>query len=61
MQDRIVIHVFGMQADNGLYRGNENQPSPAYLSLVFFFFLFLSFHTLMNEMFRQRFLLNPAS
>ena len=60
MQDIIVIHVFGMQVDNDLlYRGNENQPSPAYLSL--FFAPFLSFHTLKNEMFRQRFLLNHSS
>ena len=60
MQARKVIHVVGMQVDNNfLYRGNENQPSPAYSSL--FLSNFLSFHTLKNEMFRQRFLLNHAS
>ena len=50
---RVVI--FGMQVDNDiLYRGIANQPSPAY------FFTCscpdcLSFHTLNDEIFRQRF------
>ena len=53
VQARIVI--FGMQVDNDvLYRGNVNQPSTAYSSL--YLSNFLSFHTLNNEIFRQRFL-----
>ena len=53
VQARVVI--FGMQADNDvLYRGIANQPSPAYYSL--FLSNFLSFHTLNDEIFRQRFL-----
>ena len=53
MQARIVI--FGMQVDNDvLYRGIANQPSPAYSSL--YLSNFLSFHTLNDEIFRQRFL-----
>ena len=53
MQARILI--FGMQVDNDvLYRGIANQPSPAYSSL--YLSNFLSFHTLNNEIFRQRFL-----
>ena len=48
------IFIFGMQVDNDvLYRGIANQPSPAYSSL---YFNFLSFHTLNDEIFRQRFL-----
>ena len=50
---RVVI--FGMQVDNDvLYRGIANQPSPAYFSL--YLSNFLSFHTLNDEIFRQRFL-----
>ena len=53
MQARVVI--FGMQVDNDvLYRGIANQPSPAYSSL--YLSNFLSFNTLNNEIFRQRFL-----
>ena len=53
MQARIVI--FGMQVDNDvLHRGIANQPSPAYSSL--YLSNFLSFHTLNDEIFRQRFL-----
>ena len=50
---RVVI--FGEQVDNDvLYRGIVNQPSPAYSSL--YLSNFLSFHTLNDEIFRQRFL-----
>ena len=50
---RVVI--FGMQVDNDvLYRGIANQTSPAYSSL--YLSNFLSFHTLNDEIFRQRFL-----
>ena len=50
---RVVI--FGMQVDNDvLYRGIANQPSLAYSSL--YLSNFLSFHTLNDEIFRQRFL-----
>ena len=50
---RVVI--FGEQDDNDvLYRGIANQPSPAYSSL--YLSNFLSFHTLNDEIFRQRFL-----
>ena len=53
VQARVVI--FGMQVDNDvLYRGIANQPSHAYSSL--YLTDFLSFHTLNNEIFRQRFL-----
>ena len=53
VQARIVI--FGMQVDNDvLYRGIANQHSDAYSSL--YLSDFLSFHTLNNEIFRQRFL-----
>ena len=53
VQARVVI--FGMQADNDvLYRGFANQPSPVYSSL--YLSNFLSFHTLNDEIFRQRFL-----
>ena len=53
MLARVVI--FGMQVDNNvLDRGIANQPSPAYSSL--YLSNFLSFHTLNDEIFRQRFL-----
>ena len=53
VQARVVI--FGEQVDNDvLYRGIANQPSPAYSSL--YLSNFLSFHTLNDEIFRQRFL-----
>ena len=53
VQARVVI--FGMQVDNDVgYRGIVNQPSPAYSSL--YLSNFLSFHTLNEEIFRQRFL-----
>ena len=49
------VFRFGMQVDNDvLYRGIANQPSPAYSSL--YLSDFLSFHTLNDEIFRQRFL-----
>ena len=49
------VFTFGMQVDNDvLYRGIVNQPSPAYSSL--YLSNFLSFHTLNDEIFRQRFL-----
>ena len=53
VQARVVI--FGMQVDNDVvYRGIANQPSPAYSSL--YLSNYLSFHTLNEEIFRQRFL-----
>ena len=53
MQARVVIFV--MQVDNDvLYRGTANQPSHAYSSQ--YLSNFLSFHTLNDEIFRQRFL-----
>ena len=53
VQARAVI--FGEQVDNDvLSRGIANQPSPAYSSL--YLSNFLSFHTLNEEFFRQRFL-----
>ena len=53
VQARVVI--FGMQIDNDvLYRGIANRPSHAYSSL--YLFNFLSFNTLNNESFCQRFL-----
>ena len=53
VQARVVI--FGEQVDNDvLYRGISNHPSPAYSSL--YLSNFLSFHTLNDEIFRQRFL-----
>ena len=53
MQATVVI--FGEQVDNDvLYCGIANQPSPAYSSL--YLSNFLSFHTLNDEIFRQRFL-----
>ena len=49
------VFIFGMPVDNDvLYRGIANQPSPAYSSL--YLSNFLSFHTLNDEIFRQRFL-----
>ena len=45
----------GMQVDNDvMYRGIANQPSSAYSSL--YLSNFLSFHTLNDEIFLQRFL-----
>ena len=53
MQARVLI--FGMQVDNDvLYCGIANQLSPAYSSL--YLSDFLSFHTLNDKIFRQRFL-----
>ena len=53
VQARVVI--FGEHVDNDvLYRGIANQPSPAYSSL--YLSNFLSFHTLNDEIFPQRFL-----
>ena len=53
MQARVII--FGMQVDNDvLFRGIANQPSHAYSSL--YLSRFLSFLTLNDEIFRQRFL-----
>ena len=53
VQARVVI--FGMQVDNDvLYRGITNQLSHAYSSL--YLSDFLSFKTLNDENFRQRFL-----
>ena len=50
-----TVFIFGMQVDNDvLYRGIANQPSPAYSSQ--YLSNFLSFHTLNDEIFRQRFL-----
>ena len=53
VQARVVI--FDEQVDNDvLYSGIANQPSPAYFSQYLSYFL--SFHTLNDEIFRQRFL-----
>ena len=53
VQARVVI--FGEQDDNDvLCRGITNQPSSAHSSL--YLSNFLSFHTLNDEIFRQRFL-----
>ena len=53
VQARVVI--IGEQVDNDvLYRGIVNQPSPVYSSL--YLSNFLSFHTMNDEIFRQRFL-----
>ena len=53
VQARVVI--YGEQVDNDvLYRGIGNQPSPAYSSL--YLSNFRSFHTLNDEISRQRFL-----
>ena len=49
------VFIFGMQVDNDvLYRGIANQPSHAYSSLYLSYFL--SFYTLNDKIFRQRFL-----
>ena len=49
------VDIFGEHVDNDvLYRGIANQPSPAYSSLCLS--NLLSFHTLNDEIFRQRFL-----
>ena len=49
------VVIFGKQVDNDvLYRGIANQPSHFYSSM--YLFNFLSFHTLDNESFCQRFL-----
>ena len=49
------VFICGEQVDNDvLYRGIANQPSPAYSSL--YLSNFLSFHTMNDEIFRQRFL-----
>ena len=53
VQVRIVI--YSMQVDDDvLYHGYVNRPSHAYSSL--YLSDFLSFHTLNNEVFHQRFL-----
>ena len=53
MQARVFL--FGMLVDNDvLCRGIANQPSPVYSSL--YLSNFLSFHTLNDEIFRQKFL-----
>ena len=52
VQARVVI--LGEQVGDVLYRGIANQPSPAYSSQ--YLSNFLSFHTLNDEIFRQRFL-----
>ena len=53
VEARVVI--FGMQVDNDvLYRGIADQPSHAYSSL--YLSNCLSFHTLNDEIFCQRFL-----
>ena len=53
MQARVI--VFGMQFDNDeMYPGIVNQPSDAYSSL--YLSNVLSFHSLNDEIFRQRFL-----
>ena len=52
---RARVFIFGKQVDNDiLYCGIANQPSPAYSSLHLSDCL--SFHTLNDENFRQRFL-----
>ena len=57
MQGRMFI--FGMQVDDDLlYCRIENLSSPAYASV--FLSNFLSFHTLKNDIFHQRFLNNHA-
>ena len=49
------VFIFGMQVRNDvLYRGIANLPSPAYSFL--YLSNFLSFHTLNDGIFRQRFL-----
>ena len=50
-----IVVIIGEQVDNDvLYRGIANQHSPAYSSL--YLSHFLSFHTMNDEIFRQRFL-----
>ena len=50
-----TVVIFEEQVDNDvLYHGIANQPSPAYSSM--YLSNFLSFHTLNDEIFRQRFL-----
>ena len=57
MQATVVI--YGMQIDNKmLYPGIANQPSAAYFFPVFVQF---SFHSLDNEIFRQRILWNKQA
>ena len=52
---KVRVVIFGKQVDNDvLYRGIANLPSSAYSSLHLSDFL--SFHTLNDENFRQRFL-----
>ena len=49
------VTILGMQVHNDILdRGIVNQPSDAYSSL--YLSEFLSFHTLIDEIFRQRFL-----
>ena len=49
------VFIFGMQIDNDVLNGGiANQLSPAYSSL--YLSNFLSFYTLNNEIFLQRFL-----
>ena len=49
-----TVFIFGIQVDNDvLYRGIANQPSPAYSSL--YLSDFLSFHTLLDEIFVKDF------
>ena len=49
------VIIFGLPVDNDvLYGWISNQPSPVYSSL--YLSNFLSFHTLNDEIFRQRFL-----
>ena len=49
-----TVYIFGMQVDNDvLYHGIANQPSPAYSSL--YLSDFLSFHTLLDEIFVKDF------
>ena len=51
----VGLVIFGMRVDNDvLYHGIANLPSPACSSL--YLSNFLSFHTLNDEIFRQRFL-----
>ena len=58
MQGRMPI--FGMQVDDDLpFRGIEIQSSHAFSSL--YLSNFLSFHTMKNDIFRQRFLKNHAN
>ena len=55
VENDVLYRGIGEQVDNDmLYRGIANQLSPAYSSL--YLSNFLSFHTLIDEIFRQRFL-----